>query len=68
MNLCETNDPYHFKEKIDDKFLNLNSIEKSIINKVDIIGRGDVYKKIDIDKRFPEYLLKNLKNYHEWII
>ena len=30
-NLCETNDPYHFKEKINQKYLNLNSIKDYII-------------------------------------
>ena len=28
-NLCETNDPYIFKEKIDNKYLNLEEIKKS---------------------------------------
>jgi beta-1,4-mannosyl-glycoprotein beta-1,4-N-acetylglucosaminyltransferase len=29
-NLCETNDPYVFKEKIDEKFLDINLIKKNI--------------------------------------
>ena len=27
-NLCETNDPYHFNEKIDEKYLNISEIKK----------------------------------------
>ncbi len=38
-NLCETNDPVVFKEKIDEKYLNEESIKRSIENRKDIIGR-----------------------------
>ena len=67
-NLCETNDPYHFKEKIDNKFLKLNEIKKRIENKEDIIGRDDTFKKIPVDKSFPEFILSNIKNYSDWIV
>ena len=66
-NLCETNDPYHFKEKIDDKHLDLTEIKKKIEQKQDIIGRKDNFKKNIIDKTYPEYILKNLSNLSEWI-
>ena len=67
-NLCETNDPIVFKEKINPKFLNLKSIEKSIESGLDIIGRKDMYSKIIIDKKFPEYFRKNINKYSDWII
>ena len=66
-NLCETNDPIHFKEKIDEKYLNLDEIKKRINKGEDIIGRNDQFIKIDLDKSFPEFLLNNQFNYKEWI-
>ncbi len=66
-NLCETNDPVHFKEKIDEKYLNIEEIKKRISKGEDIIGRKDQFIKIDLDKSFPEYLLANKSNYKDWI-
>ncbi len=66
-NLCETNDPIHFKEKIDQKFLNLSSIEEMIKSKKDIIGRNDSYELTSLDSNFPEYLTKNINKYKDWI-
>ena len=66
-NLCETNDPYHFKEKIDVKYLQIEEIEKKILLGSDIIGRKEFYKAQAIDNSFPNYILKNLKKYKEWI-
>ena len=65
--MCETNDPYHFKEKIDDKHLNLLEMKKKIEKKQDIIGRKDNFKKNQIDESYPEYILKNLPNLNKWI-
>ena len=67
-NLCETNDPVHFKEKIDDKFLNIQSIKNLMNSHKDIIGRDKNYKTIDIDNNFPEYFLKNLNKYKDWVV
>ena len=67
-NLCETNDPYHFKERIDNKYLKIEEIKRRIENKEDLIGRDDNFKKISIDKSFPDFLLSNLKKYSDWII
>jgi beta-1,4-mannosyl-glycoprotein beta-1,4-N-acetylglucosaminyltransferase len=66
-NLCETNDPYHFKEKIDDKYLKLDSIENLIKENKDIIGREDTYIKIELDKKFPKHLFNFKDKYKEWI-
>ena len=66
-NLCETNDPINFKEKIDKKFLDINEISKRIELGHDIIGRKDNFSKIKLDNSFPNYLLDNREKYHEWI-
>ena len=67
-NLCETNDPYVFKEKINDKYLNIKEIEKRVISGEDIIGRNEKYKVIELSHKFPEYLLQNKKYFKNWII
>tara|TARA_B100000029_G_scaffold422941_1_gene429905 strand:+ start:1803 stop:2612 length:810 start_codon:yes stop_codon:yes gene_type:complete len=67
-NLCETNDPVNFKEKIKEKYLNLESIRNKVNFGDDIIGRDHKYKKIKIDKSFPKYLLENLDNYSKWVV
>tara|TARA_B100000287_G_C20630198_1_gene779500 strand:+ start:124 stop:936 length:813 start_codon:yes stop_codon:yes gene_type:complete len=66
-NLCETNDPVNFKEMIDEKYLNINEIKKRIENGKDIIGREDNFKKIELDKSFPDYLINNKAKYKDWI-
>ena len=66
-NLCETNDPVSFKEKIDEKFLNLDEIKQRIVKKKDIIGRDDNFNKIEIDASFPVYLQNNINLYKDWI-
>ena len=67
-NLCETNDPVNFKEKIDEKFLDINEIIKRVNNNEDIIGRDDNFMYVELDESFPNYLLENLDNYKSWII
>ncbi len=66
-NLCETDDPVNFNEKIDEKYLKLNEIKKRIEKGEDIIGRDDNFKKVELDDSFPEYLLNNRTKYKEWI-
>ena len=66
-NLCETDDPFHFNERIDKKYLNLREIKKRIDKKFDIIGRKDEFKKIKLDKSYPNYFLKHKKKYANWI-
>jgi|ETN02SMinimDraft_4_1059925.scaffolds.fasta_scaffold29306_3 beta-1,4-mannosyl-glycoprotein beta-1,4-N-acetylglucosaminyltransferase len=67
-NLCETNDPYTFKESIDKKYLNLKEIEKRIRSGADIIGRDDKYNKVKLDSTFPSYILENKHLFQDWII
>ena len=66
-NLCETNDPIHFKEKIDLKYLNINEINKRIDLGQDILGRKDSFIKIKIGKNFPDYIIKNKNLFSDWI-
>ena len=66
-NLCETNDPIHFKNKINEKYLNINNVEEKLLNKKDIIGRDDTFFKENIDETFPEFLTKNLNKYKKWV-
>ena len=67
-NLCETNDPYNFKESIDEKYLNVEHISKKINEGRDLIGREDIYRKISFDESFPDYLIKHKENYKNWIV
>jgi beta-1,4-mannosyl-glycoprotein beta-1,4-N-acetylglucosaminyltransferase len=67
-NLCETNDPYHFNEKIDEKYLNIDEIKKKIKEGKDIIGREDNFIKISIDESYPRYLINNINNFKDWIV
>ena len=66
-NLCETNDPHIFKEKIDGKYLNVAEITKRINSGQDIIGREETYKAQNFDSSFPEYILRNKDLYKKWI-
>jgi len=67
-NLCETNDPYIFKEKIDEKYLEIEEIKRRMEHGLDIIGRDEVYKAQKIDDSFPKYILQNIKKYKDWIV
>lgn len=67
-NLCETNDPYVFKEKIDEKYLNLQSIKEKIFLGKDIIGRDENYKIKKLDDSYPDYILENEKELIDWIL
>ena len=67
-NLCETNDPHVFKEKIDEKFLNLEEIKKRVNSGEDIIGRKEKYNPVILDNKFPDYIIKNKQNLKNWIV
>ena len=58
-NLCETDDPINFKEKIDKKYLNLSEIDNRIKKGLDIIGRDDFFIRVDVDDTYPKYLLNS---------
>ena len=67
-NLCETDDPIHFKEKIDEKYLNIEEIKKRINKGQDIIGRKDNFIKVNLDNSFPKFLINNQSIYSDWLI
>ena len=66
-NLCETNDQYVFNEKIPDEFLDEKKIKEKIEQRLDLLGRKEKFKVVEIDNNFPEFLLKNLSKYSDWI-
>ena len=67
-NLCETDDQFFTKSKISEKYLNLAEINRRILSGKDIIGRNHDFEKISLNEDFPEYILKNKKNFSEWIL
>ena len=67
-NLCETNDPHVFKEKIDEKYLNIDEITKRIEDGEDIIGRNEKYNSIKVDNRFPDFIINNKDKYLKWLV
>jgi len=58
-NMCETKDDFVFNRSIDKKYLNIEKIKENIEDGKDIIGRNDIYEKIEIDNTFPSYILEN---------
>ena len=67
-NLCETNDPVVFKERINSKFLDIDQIQKSIEEQVDLLGRNHKYVKKNIDETFPEFIFDNKERLKDWIV
>ena len=67
-NLCETDDPIVFNEKIEKKYLDIEEIKKRINNGFDIIGRSEKYLPTKLDNKFPKHILENREKYSNWII
>ena len=65
--MCETNDQYVFNEKISDEFLDENKIKEKIEQGLDLLGRKEKFKVVEIDNNFPKFLLENLSKYSDWI-
>ena len=51
-----------------EKFKDVSAIKKKINDLIDPFGRDLRLKKVEIDNSYPEYLLKNLDLYKEWIL
>jgi beta-1,4-mannosyl-glycoprotein beta-1,4-N-acetylglucosaminyltransferase len=49
-------------------FTDEKKIEERIKSKVDIFDRNFKYEKVDLDDTFPEYIIKNLGKYKDWIV
>ena len=50
------------------RFSNYKIIKNKILNRIDLFERGHEYIKVNFDKSFPKYLVKNKKYYKKWII
>ena len=46
---------------------NKENIRKKIENGEDIFNRNFTFKKMNIDDKFPDYLIKNKHRYKNWI-
>jgi len=70
-NMAETKDDFFAKDgidgKIDPKYLSVKQIERSIKEGKNLVGKEEYFKKIIIDDTYPEYLLKNIDKYKNWI-
>ena len=49
-------------------FTNLEKIERSIEDKIDLFNRPLSYKKDIIDEMFPKYIVDNKEKLKEWIL
>ena len=50
------------------KYTNLKIIKNKIKKGLDLFNRNIFFKKIKLNETFPEYILKNKKNYYKWIV
>jgi len=66
-NMAETNDPYIFKNKINEKFLKLDQIKDSIEKGQNLVGKKEFFNKIEIDEKFPSYIKNNIDKFKKWI-
>ena len=53
---------------VKEHMLNEKYIKDKIENFEDIFEREIILKKVDLNEKFPEYLLKNKEKYSEFII
>ena len=51
-----------------EEFSSVEVIRDKIIRKIDLFKRGHNYQKRTLDSTFPEYLIKNIHLYKEWIL
>ena len=59
---------YSHQEFYRDEFIDEDKIALRIKNNVDLFDRNINYKKVEIDKSFPEYILNNTSIFKDWII
>ena len=51
-----------------DEFSSIDIIKNKIEQKIDLFNRGEKYNYVKLDNTFPEYLLKNIKKYENFIL
>ena len=59
---------YSHQEFYRDEFIDEKKIAERIKNNIDLFDRNINYKKVDLDKSFPEYVFNNKNLFKEWII
>ena len=50
------------------QYHDVENIRNKINQKKDLFNRGHVYEVVDIDKSYPDFILKNRERLKEWII
>jgi beta-1,4-mannosyl-glycoprotein beta-1,4-N-acetylglucosaminyltransferase len=50
------------------KFSNIKIIKKKISSLEDLFNKNLKYEKIICDKSYPQYILRNIKKFKNWII
>ena len=50
------------------KFSSHEIIKNKIKARVDLFERGHNYIEVELDKDFPEYIVKNKNKYNQWIV
>ena len=58
---------YAHSEFNNEKYKNLDKIEYSIANKVDLFDRSINYKQVEFNQTFPDYIYKNKDKFKDWI-
>jgi beta-1,4-mannosyl-glycoprotein beta-1,4-N-acetylglucosaminyltransferase len=51
-----------------EEFKNLDKIRENINNLIDPFNRNLRLKKVELDNSYPNYLLKNVELYKDWIL
>ena len=52
----------------DKKFSSVEIIKDKINRKVDLFNRGHTYKIVELNKKFPKYILNNIDNFKDYIV
>ena len=59
---------YAHQEYHQNKYTDINKIQKKLNQKSDLFDRDYKYEKVDLNDKFPEYIINNKKKFNEWII
>ena len=51
-----------------EKFTSVDIINQKIHEKIDLFDRGHKYEVIEINQKFPKYILENLEKFNEFIV
>ena len=51
-----------------EKFASEKTINAKILNHTDLFERGHKYKKVEINKSYPDYIIRNIDKFNDWII